>query len=113
MERSESLQLRVSELEKENRELREENQALREQLRAIQDDKADMRKRQARGIANAKSQGVRFGRPSLAIPPGFDAVCQRVLKNAISVRAGAAELGVSANTFRKWMQQREEETPGE
>ena len=63
------------------------------------------RQRQAEGIAVAKAQGVRFGRPPLAQPKEFPAVHQAWLKKEISAREAARRLSVTHKTFLRWAQQ--------
>ena len=55
--------------------------------------------RQAEGIAVAKAQGVRLGRPPLAQPKEFPAVHQAWLKKEISAREAAWRLSVTHKTF--------------
>ena len=58
--------------------------------------------RQAEGIAVAKAQGVRFGRPPLAQPKEFPAAHQAWLQKEISAREAARRLGVTHKTFLRW-----------
>lgn len=51
------------------------------------------------GIAVAKAQGVRLGRPPLAQPKEFPAVHQAWLKKEISAREAAWRLSVTHKTF--------------
>ena len=60
------------------------------------------RQRQAEGIAVAKAQGVRFGRPPLAQPKEFPTVHQAWLKKEISAREAARRLSVTHKTFLRW-----------
>lgn len=67
--------------------------------------------RQAEGIAAAKQNGKKFGRPRKEMPDEFKAVCQSVLKKEISTRQAADLLGVSHTTFyRKYRQLSGEES---
>ena len=61
-----------------------------------------IRQRQAEGIAVAKAQGVRLGRPPLAQPKEFPAVHQAWLKKEISAREAARRLSVTHKTFLRW-----------
>ena len=61
-----------------------------------------IRQRQAEGIAVAKAQGVRFGRPPLAQPKEFPTVHQAWLKKEISAREAARRLSVTHKTFLRW-----------
>ena len=70
-----------------------------------QTEREFIRQRQADGIAVAKAQGVRFGRPPLAQPKEFPAVHQAWLKKEISAREAARRLSVTHKTFLRWAQQ--------
>lgn len=70
-----------------------------------QTEREFIRQRQAEGIAVAKAQGVRFGRPPLAQPKEFPAVHQAWLKKEISAREAAQRLSVTHKTFLRWAQQ--------
>ena len=70
-----------------------------------QTEREFIRQRQAEGIAVAKAQGVRFGRPPLAQTKEFPAVHQAWLKKEISAREAARRLSVTHKTFLRWAQQ--------
>lgn len=74
-----------------------------------QKERENIHQRQAEGIAAAKLRGVRFGRPSKAIPEGFGEVFMLWRKEKISGRETARRLGVTHNTFFKWARQSGEE----
>ena len=111
MKKEAFLLARIEELENRVREIEHENEELKKKLEAFNEDREHMRQMQAKGIAEAKQAGVRFGRPSLQIPEKFEEVSELHRKGAISARAAADMLGVSANTFRKWLKRAEEEKP--
>ena len=67
-----------------------------------QTEREFIRQRQAEGIAVAKAQGVRFGRPPLVQPKEFPAVHQAWLKKEISAREAARRLSVTHKTFLRW-----------
>ena len=67
-----------------------------------QTEREFIRQRQAEGIAVAKAQGVRFGRPPLEKPEDFPAVQTAWRKNEISAREAARRLGVTHKTFLRW-----------
>ncbi len=67
-----------------------------------------IRQRQAEGIAAAKARGVRFGRPSLAVPPEFEAVYDLWTAQEISLNAASRRLGVSHHTFERWVREQNE-----
>ena len=60
-----------------------------------QTEREFIHQRQAEGIAVAKAQGVRLGRPPLAQPKEFPAVHQAWLKKEISAREAAWRLSVT------------------
>lgn len=68
-----------------------------------QTERENTRQRQAEGIAAAKLRGVRFGRPRKAIPENFYAVKKEWEKKNIGSREAARRLGVSENTFLRWV----------
>ena len=68
-----------------------------------QTEREFIRQRQAEGIAVAKAQGVRFGRPPLEKPKGFPDVHLAWQKKEISAREAARRLGVSHKTFLRWV----------
>ena len=68
-----------------------------------QTEREFIHQRQAEGIAVAKAQGVRFGRPPLVQPKEFPAVHQAWLKKEISAREAARRLSVTHKTFLRWV----------
>ena len=70
-----------------------------------QTEREFIRQRQAEGIAVAKAQGVRFGRPPLAQPEDFPAVQTAWQKKEISAREAARRLSVTHKTFLRWAQE--------
>ncbi len=66
-------------------------------------ERAYIRQRQAEGIAAAKARGQRFGPKPMEHGPEWDE-CERLWKSkAISAREAGIRLGVSHNTFLRWM----------
>ena len=70
-----------------------------------QTEREFIRQRQAEGIAVAKAQGVRFGRPPLEKPEDFPAVQTAWQKKEISAREAARRLSVTHKTFLRWAQE--------
>ena len=70
-----------------------------------QTEREFIRQRQAEGIAAARANGVRFGRPLIERPETFPAVRALWASGGISARAAAKQLGVSAKTFTRWANQ--------
>ena len=65
-----------------------------------QNERENIRRRQAQGIAAAKARGVRFGRPPKPLPEGFHRAYQRWKAGKISGTAAAKECGMPLATFR-------------
>ena len=64
-----------------------------------ENERINIRQRQAEGIAAAKERGVRFGRERLELPENFLLFAQLWQEGGISSRDAARELGVSYQTF--------------
>ena len=65
-----------------------------------ENERTNIRQRQAEGIAAAKARGVRFGRPPSPLPPNFHEVYQRWRQGAITGTAAAKECGMPLASFR-------------
>ena len=65
-----------------------------------ENERTNIRQRQAEGIAAAKARGVRFGRPPKPLPDNFYSACQRWQQGSISGTAAARECGMPLATFR-------------
>lgn len=65
-----------------------------------ENERLNIRQRQAEGIAAAKSRGVRFGRPPKPLPESFQKVFTRWKQGLISGTAAAAECQMPLSTFR-------------
>ncbi len=65
-----------------------------------ENERVNIRQRQAEGIAAAKARGVRFGRPPRPLPPNFWRACRRWEENRISCSAAARECGMPLSSFR-------------
>ena len=68
-----------------------------------QTEREFIRQRQAEGIKAAKARGVKFGRPPLERPEGFDEVVEEWASGEISAREAGRRLGVSHVVFLSWM----------
>ena len=64
-----------------------------------ENERTNIRQRQAEGIAAAKARGVRFGRERLAPPPGFRKMARLWREGSISASAAAEKLDMSRDTF--------------
>ena len=67
-----------------------------------ENERTNIRQRQAEGIAAAKARGVRFGRPPRPLPDNYHSVCQRWKSGTITGTAAAKECGMPLSTFRYW-----------
>ena len=65
-----------------------------------ENERTNIRARQAEGIAAARARGVRFGRPPRPLPENFHSVYQRWKSGAITCTAAAKECGMPPSTFR-------------
>ena len=65
-----------------------------------ENERVNIRQRQAEGIAAAKAKGVRFGRVPKPLPPNFRTVYQRWKHGEITGTAAAKECGMPLSTFR-------------
>ncbi len=65
-----------------------------------ENERTNIRQRQAEGIAAAKARGVRFGRPPRPLPDNYHSTYQRWKAGAITGTAAAKECGMPLSTFR-------------
>lgn len=65
-----------------------------------ENERTNIRQRQAEGIAAAKAKGVRFGRPPKPLPDNFHSCYQRWKQGEITGTAAAKECGMPLATFR-------------
>lgn len=65
-----------------------------------ENERTNIRQRQAEGIAAAKAKGVRFGRPPFPLPDNFHTVYQRWKQGKITGTAAAKMCGMPLSTFR-------------
>ena len=65
-----------------------------------QNERENIRARQAQGIAAAKARGVRFGRPPRPLPPGFHSAYRRWKSGNVTGTQAAMECGMPLSTFR-------------
>lgn len=65
-----------------------------------ENERTNIRQRQAEGIAAAKARGVRFGRTPKPLPDNFEEVYRRWKKGEITGAAAARECSIPLSTFR-------------
>ena len=68
-----------------------------------QTERENIRQRQMEGIAAARQRGVQFGRPRIPVPEGFDGAKEKWQNGQITSRAAARQLGISQDTFLRWV----------
>lgn len=65
-----------------------------------ENERGNIRQRQAEGIAAAKARGVKFGRPAQPLPSNFNDVCERWMTGSLTNKKAANECGMSVSSFR-------------
>lgn len=65
-----------------------------------ENERTNIKQRQAEGIAAARARGVRFGRPPRPLPENFHSAYQRWRTGEITGTAAAKECGMPLSTFR-------------
>lgn len=65
-----------------------------------QNERENIRERQAQGIAAAKARGVRFWRPPRPLPENYPSAYRRWKRGAITGTQAAKECGMPLSTFR-------------
>lgn len=66
---------------------------------AAHNERDNIRKRQAQGIAAAKARGVHMGRPAVNPPPDFEEIVKEWEKGNITMREAMRQCGMSETTF--------------
>ncbi len=64
-----------------------------------ENERENIKKRQAQGIAAAKLKGIKFGRPEVMTPPDFDKIIKEWTKGNITAVNAAETSGMSKATF--------------
>ena len=74
-----------------------------------QNERENIKVRQAEGIAAAMAEGVKFGRPQSALPPDFGDIVRQWQQKLLSPQAAADLCGISQATFYRKAQEYDEE----
>ncbi len=64
-----------------------------------ENERCNIRARQAEGIATAKARGVKFGRPLKELPENFMEMREKWKRKEINLRVAAKECGMAPTTF--------------
>lgn len=64
-----------------------------------ENERANIRQRQAEGIAAARARGVQFGRPPRPMPENFQEIYEKWKRKELSVAEAARECGLPQTTF--------------
>ncbi len=70
-----------------------------------QNERENIRERQAQGIAAAKARGIRFGRPGKPIPEHFGEIVDRWENKDITFQEALEQCGMSKSTFYRKLQE--------
>ena len=68
-----------------------------------ENERTNIRQRQAEGIAAAKERGVAFGRHAIEIPPNFRSRAEELARTGMKSADIAAEFGVSRSLYYRWL----------
>ena len=79
----------------------------------VQNERENIRQRQAEGIFAAKKRGVRFGRPQKVLPENFGEAQKRWQNGEITCREAAKLCNMSYGSFRRKATQVEKSPPDE
>ncbi len=70
-----------------------------------ENERDNIRKRQAEGIAAAKARGVKFGRSKIDLPDGFETAKEMFLSGKLTVNESALLCGMNRSTFYKYVKE--------
>ena len=83
--------------------------ALEYVFKLAENERINIKQRQAEGIRIAKEKGVKFGRPTLCLPINTNEILEQYLNKKIRYYEAMKILGVSKGTFFKIVRQRRSE----
>jgi DNA invertase Pin-like site-specific DNA recombinase len=70
-----------------------------------QNERDNIKKRQAAGIVAAKARGVHMGRPAKTMPETFDSIVTQWKSKQISLEEALTQCSVGRTTFFKWLRE--------
>lgn len=70
-----------------------------------ENERCNIRQRQAEGIAAAQAKGVKFGRPRVNLPENFRRVCELCIAGELTLDEAAGKCNMKRSTFWLKMQQ--------
>lgn len=71
-----------------------------------ENERNNIRQRQAEGIRIAKEKGVKFGRPKIILPPFTNKILDKYINHEITNTKAASIIGVSRGTFFRIVKER-------
>ena len=78
-----------------------------------ENERINIRQRQAEGIAAAKARGVHLGRPSIPVPAEFSLIVEAWKNKKITLKQALASCGMSEATFYRRIREIKEKFSGE
>ena len=72
---------------------------------AADNERQNIRQRQADGIAAAKDRGVKFGRPMIEVPECFEQTVDALVKKELTLEDAVRLCGMSKTTFYRRMRE--------